>query len=60
MEETDTQITVRNIETNELTVCKKADIATLPAPMSTMPPMGLILKKTEIRDLVAFLSSLKK
>jgi quinoprotein glucose dehydrogenase len=60
MKETDTEVVVSNIESKEETVCKKSDIATLPAPMSTMPPMGLILKKTEIRDLVAFLSSLKK
>nr|WP_226894803.1 PVC-type heme-binding CxxCH protein [Luteolibacter marinus] len=35
------------------------DIATKTEPVSTMPPMGDILKPTELRDLVAFLSSLK-
>lgn len=59
MKETDTEIVIRNIETKEETVCLKSDIKTRPPAISTMPPMGLILSKTEIRDLVAFLSSLK-
>ncbi len=60
MEETETKVVVRNPETKKDTVCKREDIATMPAPMSTMPPMGLILKKPEIRDLVAYLSGLRK
>ncbi len=60
MKETDTEVVVRNIETKVETVCKKTDIKTLPPAMSTMPPMGLILSKSDIRDLVAFLDSLKK
>ncbi len=60
MKETDTEVVVRNIETKVDTVCKKTDIKTLPPAMSTMPPMGLILSKSDIRDLVAFLDSLKK
>ncbi len=60
MKETDTEVVVRNIETKEETVCKKSDIKTLPPVMSTMPPMGLILSKSDLRDLVAFLESLKK
>jgi quinoprotein glucose dehydrogenase len=60
MKETDTEVVVRNIETKMETVCKKTDIKTLPPVMSTMPPMGLILSKSDIRDLVAFLGSLKK
>lgn len=59
MKETDTEIVIRNIETKGETVCLKSDIKTRPPAISTMPPMGLILSKTEIRDLVAFLSSLK-
>jgi quinoprotein glucose dehydrogenase len=59
MKQTDAEVVVRNPETKEDKVCKKENIATIPPAMSTMPPMGLILKKTEIRDLVAFLSSLK-
>ncbi len=60
MKETDTEVVVQNIETKVDTVCKKTDIKTLPPAMSTMPPMGLILSKSDIRDLVAFLESLKK
>ncbi len=60
MKETDTEVVVQNIETKQETVCKKTDIKTLPPAMSTMPPMGLILSKSDIRDLVAFLDSLKK
>jgi putative heme-binding domain-containing protein len=59
MKETDSEVVIRNPETKADTICKKSDIKVMPPAMSTMPPMGLILKKTEIRDLVAFLSSLK-
>jgi quinoprotein glucose dehydrogenase len=37
----------------------KTDIADRTNPVSAMPPMGLILKPREIRDLVEFLSTLK-
>ncbi len=60
MKETETEVIVRNIETKQETVCKKSEIKTQPPAMSTMPPMGLILSKSDIRDLVAFLESLKK
>ncbi len=59
MKETDTEIVIQNIETKKETVCLKSDIKTMPPAMSTMPPMGTILTKAQIRDLVAFLSSLK-
>ena len=60
MKNTDTEVVVRNPETKKDTVCKKTDIANLPTAMSTMPPLGAILKKDQIRDLIAYLSSLKK
>lgn len=59
MESTDTEVTVRNTETKKDTSCKKTDIANMTPAMSTMPPMGAILKKAQIRDLVAYLYSLK-
>jgi quinoprotein glucose dehydrogenase len=37
----------------------KAEIAQRTNPVSAMPPMGLILKPREIRDLVAGLATLK-
>lgn len=36
------------------------DIASRQPPVSAMPPMGLAMKKSEVRDLVAYLSSLKE
>ena len=37
----------------------KADIAERTNPVSAMPPLGLILKPREVRDLVEFLAMLK-
>lgn len=37
-----------------------SDIATRQPPISAMPPMGLIMKKSEVRDLIAFLASLRE
>ncbi len=59
MKETETEVVIQNIETKKETVCLKTYIKTIPPAMSTMPPMGAILTKAQIRDLVAFLSSLK-
>jgi quinoprotein glucose dehydrogenase len=59
MKETDTEVVIQNIDTKKEIVCLKSDIKTIPPVMSTMPPMGAILTKAQIRDLVAFLSSLK-
>ena len=39
---------------------KKTDIKTSTAPVSAMPPMSAMLTPRETRDLVAYLSSLKK
>ncbi len=36
------------------------EVANRQPPVSAMPPMGYLLKKSEIRDLVAYLASLKK
>lgn len=38
----------------------RKDITSLTPPVSAMPPMGLLLKPDEVRDLVAWLDTLKK
>lgn len=43
----------------KVTKVKTADIKERSPVISTMPPMGLILKKREVRDLIEYLSSLK-
>ena len=37
----------------------KADIASRTDPVSAMPPLGLILKPREVRDVVEFLANLR-
>ncbi|MEC5126297.1 PVC-type heme-binding CxxCH protein [Verrucomicrobiales bacterium BCK34] len=37
-----------------------SEIATRQPPVSAMPPMGLIMKKSEVRDLIAYLASLQE
>ncbi len=39
---------------------KRSDVASFTPPVSPMPPMGDLLKPNELRDLVAWLSSLNK
>ena len=58
LKETDAAITVRLPDGKER-VIPRADIASQTPPISVMPPMGVILKPREIRDVVAYLASLK-
>ena len=51
-------IEIRDPE-NKVTKVKVADVKERTAVVSTMPPMGLILKKREVRDVVEYLASLK-
>ena len=37
----------------------KADIAARTDPVSAMPPLGLILKPRDVRDLVEFLAGMR-
>ena len=39
---------------------ERTKIATIAPPISAMPPLGLSLPPKDLRDLVAFLSSLNK
>jgi putative heme-binding domain-containing protein len=56
--ETPDAVTVRMFDGKMQTI-KRADIANQTAPVSIMPPMQGILQPREIRDVVAYLSSLK-
>ena len=56
--ETPTAVTVRLLDGTMRTVAR-ADIENQTAPVSIMPPMGTILQPRELRDVVAYLSSLK-
>ena len=58
LEESDTELTLKNPD-GSIQKIAAADIATRQPPMSAMPPMIAFLKKREIRDLVAYLSTLK-
>ena len=44
--------------TQERVEYKRNEIKSMTSAMSTMPPMGAIMKKTEIRDVLAYLHSL--
>ena len=56
--ETDDYIDVATPE--KVLRAKRSDVASFTPPVSAMPPMELLLKPEETRDLVAWLASLKK
>lgn len=56
--ETPEAVTVRAFDGKQ-TVVPRADIASQTPPVSIMPPMAAILQPRELRDLVAYLTSLK-
>jgi putative membrane-bound dehydrogenase-like protein len=57
--ENDTTVQLLGLE-GEATTLKKSDIAARTPPASVMPPMGAVLSPSEIRDVIEYLSSLKK
>ena len=57
--ETKTEYHIKSPD-GKITKYKKSEVATKQPPMSGMPPMHLLLKPKEIRDLVAYLATLKK
>ena len=58
-EETDTHVTVLAGTPAVARQIAKSEIASRTDPVSGMPPMGLLLKPREVRDMVEFLSTLK-
>jgi putative heme-binding domain-containing protein len=58
MEETATTLTVKLPEGGTKTL-DKSTIASQTPPISTMPPMGTVLTPRELRDVVAYLQTLK-
>ncbi len=54
----DANIRLRLPDGSEVAIAK-ADIAAQTPPISMMPPMGVILSKRQIRDVVAYLATLK-
>ncbi len=52
-------VAIADMTTKERIEYKRADIKSMTRPMSTMPPMGGILNKREVRDVIAYLDSLK-
>ena len=59
IEETETHLKLRGAEGQKTQKVAKADIANQTPPVSLMPPMMAILSKREIRDVVAYLTTLK-
>ncbi len=59
MEEDDSGVTLK-MPDGSLEKIAAGDIQSKQPPISGMPPMGLLLNPLEVRDLVAYLSSLKK
>ena len=53
------QVTITDLVTAKKTTYPRAKISEMSLPISTMPPMAGILKKAEVRDLVAYLASLR-
>jgi putative heme-binding domain-containing protein len=58
-DETDTEIVVMTGTPATPRRLKKSDIAERTDPVSAMPPLGLLLKPREVRDLIEFLSGLR-
>ncbi len=59
MEDSDSGVTLK-MPDGELQTIAASDIVMKQPPISGMPPMGLLLNNREVRDLVAYLSSLKR
>jgi len=56
----DKKDSIRMQQGTEIKEIKKSDISSSSLAASSMPPMGTLLSKREIRDLVSYLSTLKR
>jgi hypothetical protein len=59
VEESDEYVSLKMAD-GEIQDIAKSDIVSQQPPISGMPPMGLLLNQGEVRDLVAYLSTLKR
>lgn len=59
VEESDEHVSLKMAD-GEIQDITKSDIVSQQPPISGMPPMGLLLNQGEVRDLVAYLSTLKR
>jgi quinoprotein glucose dehydrogenase len=59
MKEDDKQMEIADLVSGKSQSYPKAEIKDSTLPMSTMPPMGGMLTKQEMRDLIAYLSSMR-
>jgi len=57
--EDDEQVSITDLTSGKIKSYQRSEIRESSKPMSTMPPMGGILSKTEVRDVVAYLASLQ-
>ena len=57
--DTPESITITSLADGKESTHSRKDIASVSKAMSTMPPMGQILSKVEMRDLISYLQSLK-
>jgi quinoprotein glucose dehydrogenase len=60
VEDAEDSVAITDLVSNESTTYPRSDIQSVSSAMSTMPPMGQILTKKELRDLIAYLKSLKR
>ena len=59
MKEDDTQMEIADLATGKSQSYPRADIQSSTLPLTTMPPMGGMLTQQEVRDVVAYLASLR-
>ena len=60
IKETAASVFIKSADGKTTIEYKRSEIQKLTPPISGMPPMALLLKPNEIRDIVAYLSTLKK